>query len=84
MPRFFAATTLGPDQLGLTTEHTAGDVIMTPRVVEYLPGDMFDISQSPYTEDLEWMASWDDATLTEYLRLHVDPLKELVVKAAAE
>lgn len=81
-PRFFAVSTLGPIQVGLGA--CSGSNPMVPVAIEYKPGDQFEIYQCPQLEDLEEMAAWDDAKLTQYLRLHIDPLMKVVVKAAAE
>ncbi len=55
--------------------------LLWPSVVEYRPGDKFDISQAPYRDEIEQLMGWSDADLVMYFRLHADALVSRIASA---
>lgn len=52
-----------------------------PFAVEYRVGDMFDISGSPYNDQIELMMDWTDSALSGYFRLHAEALVVKIVES---
>jgi hypothetical protein len=84
-PRRFMVNTRNPRLVGMLDK---GRPLIPaeywPVAVEYLPGDMFDIVNSPWHEDIVEMAAWPDDRLAAYLRLHLDVLVAKVVQESGE
>lgn len=55
-----------------------------PVVDQTSAGAEYDISMSPTLDDLEQMVEWSDADLSDYLRVHLLPLRDAVVDAVAK
>jgi hypothetical protein len=48
--------------------------LLFPLVIEYRLGDVYDIMDSPRTDEIDAMMDWPDADLEMYFKLHVGPL----------